>query len=62
MREVADNGVSVMFISVELDEVLRVGNRVAILHGGQVIETLAAQDLTIDSLTALVTGADGIDD
>ena len=47
-----------MFISAELDEVLRVGNRVAILHSGTVIETLAAEDLTVDSLTALVTGAD----
>ncbi|WP_088288342.1 sugar ABC transporter ATP-binding protein [Kineosporia sp. A_224] len=61
VRELADNGVAVMFISVELDEVLRVGNRVAILQSGRVLETLAAEDLTVDSLTALVTGADGID-
>jgi simple sugar transport system ATP-binding protein len=62
VRELADNGVSVMFISVELDEVLRVGNRIAILHGGRVVETLPAEDLTIDSLTALVTGADNLDE
>ena len=30
--ELADNGLSVMFISAELEEVLRVGNRVAILR------------------------------
>ncbi|WP_198955120.1 sugar ABC transporter ATP-binding protein [Kineosporia sp. R_H_3] len=61
VRELADNGVAVMFISVELDEVLRVGNRVAILQSGRVLETLAAEDLTVDSLTALVTGADEVD-
>ncbi|MBI4941809.1 MAG: sugar ABC transporter ATP-binding protein [Actinobacteria bacterium] len=61
VRELADNGVAVMFISVELDEVLRVGNRVVVLHSGRVVETLPAEDLTVDSLTALVTGADGDD-
>jgi simple sugar transport system ATP-binding protein len=30
--ELADNGLSVMFISAELEEVLRVGNRVAIVQ------------------------------
>ena len=62
VRELADNGVSVMFVSVELDEVLRVGNRVVIMHSGRVLGTLPAEDLTVDSLTALVTGADGLDD
>ena len=62
VTELADNGVSVMFISAELDEVLRVGNRVAILQDGLVIETLPAEDLTVDSLTALVTRADAVDE
>ena len=35
VSELADNGLSVMFISAELEEVLRVGNRVAILRDGQ---------------------------
>jgi len=62
VSELADNGVSVMFISAELDEVLRVGNRVAILQDGLVIETIPAEDLTVDSLTALVTRADTVDE
>ena len=38
--ELADNGLSVVFISAELEEVLRVGHRVAILRGGRVVDTL----------------------
>ncbi len=52
--DLADNGLSVMFISAELEEVLRVGNRVAILHDGKIVETLPAEELTPDSLLALV--------
>lgn len=59
--ELADNGLSVMFISAELEEVLRVGSRVAILADGRVIDTLPADDLTVDSLTALVARPGGVD-
>lgn len=60
--ELADNGLSVMFISAELEEVLRVGSRVAILAEGHVIDTLPAEDLTVDSLTALVARPVDFDD
>ena len=53
VTELADNGLSVMFISAELEEVLRVGNRVAILQDGQVVDTVDSE-VTVDSLTALV--------
>jgi simple sugar transport system ATP-binding protein len=52
--ELADNGLSVMFISAELEEVLRVGNRVAIVQGGRVVDTLPSEELTPDLLTAMV--------
>jgi galactofuranose transport system ATP-binding protein len=52
--ELADNGLSVMFISAELEEVLRVGNRVAILLDGRVVDTVPSEELTPDALTALV--------
>ncbi len=38
--ELADNGLSVVFISAELEEVLRVANRVAVLRDGRIVETL----------------------
>ncbi|WP_457098886.1 sugar ABC transporter ATP-binding protein [Microbacterium sp. P5_E9] len=56
--ELADNGLSVVFISAELEEVLRVGHRVAILRGGRIIETLPSEGLTVDSLMAMVARPD----
>jgi galactofuranose transport system ATP-binding protein len=47
-----------MFISAELEEVLRVGDRVAILRGGRIVETLPSSDMTVDSLLALVASPD----
>jgi len=56
--ELADNGLSVMFISAELEEVLRVGDRVAILRDGRVVETRSSADVTVDSVLALVARPD----
>jgi simple sugar transport system ATP-binding protein len=56
--ELADNGLSVMFISAELEEVLRVGDRVVILRDGRIVETLPAANVTVDSLLALVARPD----
>ena len=60
--ELADNGLSVMFISAELEEVLRVCNRVAIVLDGRVIDTVPSDELTADSLTALVARPDEFDE
>ena len=60
--ELADNGLSVMFISAELEEVLRVGNRVAIVLDGRIIDTVPSDELTADSLTALVARPDEFDE
>ncbi len=51
----ADNGLSVMFISAELEEVLRVGSRVAILRAGRIVDTVPSDQLTVDALLALVS-------
>jgi simple sugar transport system ATP-binding protein len=56
--ELADNGLSVVFISAELEEVLRVADRVAVLRAGRIIETHASDELTVDSLLALVAQPD----
>lgn len=56
--ELADNGLSVVFISAELEEVLRVSNRIAVLRGGRLVETVDAEHLTVDSLLALVAAPD----
>ena len=58
VAEMADNGLAVVFISAELEEVLRVGERVAILRDGRIVETAHAADLNVDSLMALVARPD----
>lgn len=59
--EMAANGLSVMFISAELEEVLRVGHRVAILREGRIVDTMPSDELTVDSLLALVARPDELD-
>ncbi|MCP2636102.1 sugar ABC transporter ATP-binding protein [Microbacterium sp. HD4P20] len=56
--ELAANGLSVIFISAELEEVLRVASRVVILRSGRVVDTVPSESLTVDSLLALVAQAD----
>ena len=56
--ELADSGISVVFISAELEEVLRVGHRVAILRDGVIVDTRSSDGLTVDSLLAMVAKPD----
>jgi len=55
--ELADNGLSLVFISAELEEVLRVSDRVAVLRDGEILETVPAEQLSIDTLLALIAQA-----
>lgn len=57
----AENGLSVVFISAELEEVLRVSHRVAVMRDGRIAELRPAAELTPDSLLALVAQADDED-
>ncbi|MBX9244605.1 sugar ABC transporter ATP-binding protein [Actinotalea ferrariae] len=56
--ELADNGLSVVFISAELEEVLRVSDRVVVLRDGRVVGTVESDDVTTGSLLALVARPD----
>ncbi len=49
-------GLSVIFISHKLDEVLRVSNRIAVLRGGKLIATLAAAEADKAMLAELMVG------
>ncbi len=55
--ELASNGLSVVFVSAELEEVLRVGDRVTVLRDGRIIETVRSADTSVDQLLALVARA-----
>jgi monosaccharide-transporting ATPase len=56
--ELAANGMSVVFISAELEEVLRVSTRIVVLRDGLVVATLPADELSSGSLLAMVTQPD----
>jgi len=58
VAEMAANGVSVVFVSAELEEVLRVSSRVVVLRGGLLVAVLPADELASSSLLALVTRPD----
>jgi galactofuranose transport system ATP-binding protein len=58
VNELADNGMSVVFISSELEEVLRVSTRIAVFRGGQVVTTQPTEDLASRSLLAIMTQPD----
>ncbi len=60
--ELADDGLAVMFISAELEEVLRSSHRVAVLRDMKLVDTLPSQALTIDTLLALVARPDDVED
>jgi simple sugar transport system ATP-binding protein len=59
--DLADNGMSVIFISSELEEVLRVASRIAVLRDGHLVETIPADELESRSLLAMVTQPDDVE-
>jgi monosaccharide-transporting ATPase len=56
--ELAENGMSVVFISAELEEVLRVSSRITLLRDGRELTTLPSDALTVDSLLAMIAQPD----
>ena len=56
MREVADRGSSVLFVSHDLNEVRQVTDRVTVLRDGQVAGTRVTAETSISSLISLIVG------
>ncbi|MDO9396854.1 MAG: sugar ABC transporter ATP-binding protein [Herbiconiux sp.] len=57
VTDLAENGLSVVFISAELEEVLRISHRVAVLRDRRLVADLPNHDLSVASLLAAI--ADG---
>jgi ribose transport system ATP-binding protein len=55
IRSLADQGLSVLFASTDLDEILGFGERVMIFHNRRQVETLPASALTRDRLATWIT-------
>ena len=56
LQQLVAQGLSVIFISHKLDEVLRVSHRIAVLRGGKLIATLAAAEASKATLAELMVG------
>ena len=57
VADLADNGMSVLFISAELEEVLRLSHRVAVLRDRRLVADLENDDLSVSDILAVI--ADG---
>ncbi|HEX8511094.1 MAG TPA: sugar ABC transporter ATP-binding protein, partial [Propionibacteriaceae bacterium] len=58
VAELADNGMSVLFISAELEEVLRLSHRIAVMRDHELVADIANDNLTVSTiLTIIAEGA-----
>jgi len=60
--EQRDEGAAVLLVSAELDEIMALSDRIAVLYKGQIIDTLPAHEATREQLGLLMAGvhpADG---
>ena len=57
--DIGTQGLSVIFISHKLDEVLRVSQRIAILRGGKLIAVLPAEGADKSLLAETMVGRNG---
>ena len=56
LRQLINQGLSVIFISHKLDEVLRVSHRIAVLRAGKLVATLASVDADKPRLAEVMVG------
>lgn len=56
LRRMADSGKSVIIISHKMNEVMQNADRITVLKGGKVEDTMEAREATIDRLTKAVVG------
>jgi simple sugar transport system ATP-binding protein len=57
IRRVRDEGISVVFISHNMPEVLAVSDRVEVLRRGQRVARFITKEATLEELVAAMTGA-----
>ena len=57
MEELAGRGVAILFVSSEMEEVLRMSDRALVMHQGRIAGELGGDALTEESVMQLATGA-----
>jgi ribose transport system ATP-binding protein len=56
MRRLAEAGVAIVMISSDMEEVLHISDRVAVMHEGAVTGVLARADCTEENIMRLAVG------
>lgn len=56
VRDISATGVSVLFVSHDLNEVLEITDRVSVLRDGRMFETLVTSEITKDQLVETIIG------
>jgi ABC-type uncharacterized transport system ATPase subunit len=55
--EKRDEGVAVLLVSVELDEIMALSDRIAVMYEGQIMDTVEAEKVSREELGLLMAGA-----
>ncbi len=58
--EARDQGVAVLLISAELDEILSLANRIGVMYNGQIVKEIPAEEATRETLGYYMAGANPI--
>lgn len=56
--EQRDKGVAVLLVSAELDEILSLSDRIAVMYQGEIVATLSADEATREQLGLLMAGSE----
>lgn len=56
VRKMANQGISVLFITHRLDEVLNVADRITVLRDGEQVATMSPSEATVEKLAELMVG------
>jgi simple sugar transport system ATP-binding protein len=51
-----DEGIAVLLVSAELDEILALADRIAVMFKGKIIATVAREDATREGIGLLMAG------
>ena len=56
MEKLAEEGVAILFVSSEMEEIIGMSDRAIVMHEGKLTGTLMRDELTEESVMQLATG------
>lgn len=56
IRQLRDQGVGIVYISHRLEEIKRICDRITVMRDGRYINTVGAQEVTIDQIISMMVG------